>query len=147
MGKGLSPVLRFLRSGLKLRFGLPPAGVRTRPVPVGSSGSRWFTPLIYVRRYNPRCAESTLGRPPLLERLLRIRRDLQLRAMVICESARVVDAMLSHELHDLQGALPAADVRELHVRLKGSHLAGRSRGMHEQAIGKQRDLGWVLDDS
>ena len=54
--------------------------------------------------------------------------------------AGIIESVLCHELHDLQRALLAADVRELHVRLKGSHLPGRPRGMHEQAIGKHRNL-------
>src|SRR5258708_35497716 len=57
------------------------------------------------------------GRPLLVKRLGRVRRNLQVRAVMIGIVPRIVRAMFRHELHDLERALPAADVRQQHVRL------------------------------
>jgi predicted nucleic acid-binding Zn ribbon protein len=82
---------------------------------------------------------SALGGPPLVERLRPVRRGLQLCAVVIRVSAGVVESVLRHELHDLQRALLAADVRELHVRLKGidktrDFAGGDSKDRRQQAL-------------
>ena len=58
MGKELSPVLRFPRSGLKPRFGLPLGGVGIQPVPLAASGLREKCPR---RTRAPLTTRSRLG--------------------------------------------------------------------------------------
>src|SRR5262245_59368948 len=88
---------------------------------------------------------SALGGPALVDRLRRVGCDLKLGAVVIRVSARIVERVLGHELHDLQGALPARNVRQLDIGLERRHLAGGSRRVDEEAIGDHRYLRRLLD--
>ena len=77
------------------------------------------------------------GRPAGVERRFRIRGDLQVGAVVVVVTAVLVEPVLRHELHDLQRALPAADVGQLDV---GFERIGRLRRVNEQAVGQHRSL-------
>ena len=54
-----------------------------------------------------------------------IGRDLQIGAVVIGISTRIVLPVLGHPLNNLQRALRAVDVRQLDVGFEGLRLAGR----------------------
>ena len=86
-----------------------------------------------------------LGRPTLVEWLLRICGDLNIGAMMIRVPAGIVEAMFGHELHNLQGALLAGDIRQLHVRFKRRHCSRRPSRMDEEAIGEHRNLRRILN--
>ena len=81
--------------------------------------------------------ERSSGGPAGVERRFRIRGDLQVGAVVVVVAAVLVVPVLRHELHDLQRALPAADVGQLDVSFEG---IGRLGGMDEQAVGQHRRL-------
>ena len=60
-------------------------------------------------------------RPPFVDGLGRIGADLQIRAVMVRISPRLVVAVIRHELNHLQGAPRAADVRQLDVGVPRSH--------------------------
>jgi hypothetical protein len=59
---------------------------------------------------------STFDWPLFVDWLRRVRCNLQLRAMVIREIARIIDAVFGHELHDLERTLLAIDIGQHNVR-------------------------------
>src|SRR5438067_1565738 len=79
-----------------------------------------------------------------IDRLIRIRPDLQHRAMVIRVVSILVQSVRRHELDNLQGALGATDIRDVDVRLLFLIEAG---DVLEQAIGKNGRQRWVLNGS
>ena len=84
---------------------------------------------------------------PVSSGIVGSRSNLQMRAMVIRVSTRIVKSVLGHELNHLQDALFAVDVRERYIRLKDLHPIGRPLRMHEQAIREHGNLRRVLNDS
>ena len=119
------------------------------------SDRRHFLTETVPDRLDLRSVRLTLRWPPRVERLRRVRGDLQMRAFVIRVSTRIVECVLVHMLHDLQDALLAVDVRESYVRLpriqptlwpRGSAVRIKTR-MDEQAIGEHGNLRRVLNFS
>ena len=85
---------------------------------------------------------SPFGRPLFVNWFRRVRGNLQIRAVVVHEIARIVDAVLGHELYDLKRASLAVDIGQLNVRFpRGVHFGC----MDPQAIGEHRHLRRVLD--
>lgn len=77
-----------------------------------------------------------------IDRLIRIRADVQVRAMVIGIIAFLIKAVSSHELDDLQGAFRAIDVGEFDV---GLDLFFEPRDVLEEAIRDYRRQGRILN--
>src|SRR5689334_4077990 len=80
-----------------------PARTAASPPP-----ARW----IRLAAAPPTKASAALGRPGRVDRLSRIGRDVQHRAVVIGELAGIVHRMGFHELNHLQDAALAVDVRD-----------------------------------
>src|SRR5690242_2622739 len=84
-------------------------------------------------------------RPTFVHRLCWIGSYLDIGAMVIGVTARVVKRMLCHELYDLQSAFLTTDVRDHDICFKRVHRTGWTSGVDEQTICQDRNLHWVLD--
>src|SRR4029077_573785 len=80
--------------------------------------------------------------PTAVNRLGRIRRDIQHGAMMIRVATFFVVPVLGHEFYDLQCACRAVDVGKLHVGLK---RRGRFGSMLPKPVGQHRNSGWVVD--
>jgi hypothetical protein len=84
------------------------------------------------------------GWKPCIDRLLRIRADLELGAMMIRVATVGIPAVGRHKLDHLQGAFRAADVRDVDI---GFLFLIERRGVHEQAVGKNRRCRRIVNAS
>src|SRR5712671_1526287 len=85
---------------------------------------------------------STFGWPLFVDWLRRVRCNLHLRAVVIREITGIVNAVLGHELYDLERAPLAIDIGQHNVRFPEAVAFGC---VDPQAIGEHRHLRRVLD--
>src|SRR6185436_4387108 len=97
----------------------------------------------------PDTAYQLLSRPGFVDRFCRISGDLDIGAMMVGVTAVLVVAVILHELDDLQRALLAVDVRQLHVGLvRWKRCPGRRPSVvHEQPVGEHRHLRIALDSA